>query len=334
MNKLSYFIFFIFLLSCTNNSTTEKYQQKRDNIINIKNKIKEINVESVLIGGRTRLSTINNYLIIRDYKSFDNLIHIFDKSNFKYIASCIHKGEGPNEITNMGHIAIDEDNHNLYITDHGKQKIFSYNIDSILINQSYQPHIKANINIELFPNEYHYINDTLSIGSVIKPTGHSGYDQYVAKWNITTGKIDLMNYSHPEIEKKRICIAISSENKIYAESYYHHDLITICDFNGNLLYNIYGPQWNSKKTNKVLYYSNIVFGKNNIIASSSFGRDNFSKDFYPTSLIIFNKDGDYIKTLETGYKIEDFCYDKDNNRVIMCLNDDIQFAYFELDDLI
>jgi hypothetical protein len=42
----------------------------------------------------------------------------------------------------------------------------------------------------------------------------------------------------------------------------------------------------------------------------------------------------YIQTLETGYRISYFCYDKENNRILMALDDDIQFACLELDGLI
>jgi len=39
--------------------------------------------------------------------------------------------------------------------------------------------------------------------------------------------------------------------------------------------------------------------------------------------------------LEAGYSIADFIYDKDNNRIIMQLNDAyIQFAYLDLDGLL
>jgi hypothetical protein len=45
-------------------------------------------------------------------------------------------------------------------------------------------------------------------------------------------------------------------------------------------------------------------------------------------------EGDYIQTLETGYNISDFCYDKDNNRIIMSLDAEVQFAYLDLDGLV
>lgn len=35
-----------------------------------------------------------------------------------------------------------------------------------------------------------------------------------------------------------------------------------------------------------------------------------------------------------GYKIQDFCIDKDNHRIIMALVDEIQFAYLDLQQLI
>jgi len=50
--------------------------------------------------------------------------------------------------------------------------------------------------------------------------------------------------------------------------------------------------------------------------------------------LVFDLHGDYLKTLDVGYKIVDFCYDDDNNRIIMNLNDEIQFAYLSLEGLI
>jgi hypothetical protein len=38
---------------------------------------------------------------------------------------------------------------------------------------------------------------------------------------------------------------------------------------------------------------------------------------------VFNMKGDYLKTLVVGRPINYFCYDKDNNRIIMNLDDEI-----------
>lgn len=49
-------------------------------------------------------------------------------------------------------------------------------------------------------------------------------------------------------------------------------------------------------------------------------------------MLIFNLNGDYIKTLDIGYKIVDFCYDIQNDRLVFNFEDMIQFGYIDLDD--
>lgn len=52
-----------------------------------------------------------------------------------------------------------------------------------------------------------------------------------------------------------------------------------------------------------------------------------------TKLIVLDIDGTYIQTIEIGSHLIDFCYDKANNRIIMNLDDEMQFAYLDLDGL-
>ena len=86
MNKIVYlFILTVFCLGCSSNSTTEKYQDKRDHIINVHEQVKEIVIEDVLINNYSWPQIIDKYIFIVDYKSADEFIHIFDKVNFKYI---------------------------------------------------------------------------------------------------------------------------------------------------------------------------------------------------------------------------------------------------------
>lgn len=341
MNKLLYFLLVIICYSCSCNSETEKYQKQRDEVVDVRNGIKEIKVDDILINGNSQLYLLNNYLIISDPNSNDKLIHIFDKQNFSYIISAGNRGEGPNEITTMGHIGVDEIHRKFYVNDHGKQLIFSFDMDSVLTNSNYMPELKMKMDANLFPDKYQYINDTLCVGLIIKPIGNSDFKPTVSKWNMITGEIKPMTYEHPEIEKKRICFAESIEHGIYVECYHYYDLMTICGLDGSLKCNIYGPHWDNRISNKILYYTDIVFCGNKILVSYS-GEDTFSenqnggvKSNSPTKFILFDIDGNYIKTLETRYGISDFCYDKDNNRLVMSLDDgDLQFAYLELDGII
>jgi hypothetical protein len=330
-NRLFYLLLIATCWSCTN-STTEKHQGKRDKVINVREKMKEIEMEDVLISSSNALYLIDDYLIISDYKAPDESIHLFDKTSFSHVTSTAYRGQGPGEIANMGHIGIDEANRRFYVNDHGKYRIFSYELDSVLANPSCMPKEKMKMNERKFPSSYQYVNDTLSIGLIIEPTGISGFKQSVARWNMDTGEIIPMKYKHPEIEKKRISFAASVEHGIYVECYSHHDLMTICTLEGELKYNIYGRSWNNLKSNKVYHYGKVVFCNNRILATYS-GRDNFSKEYLPTEFLVFDINGDYIQTLETGYKITDFLYEKENNRIIIAMNDDIQFAYLDLDEI-
>ncbi|MDR2916481.1 MAG: 6-bladed beta-propeller [Tannerella sp.] len=321
---------------CKNSSDTERYQNKRNNILFVKEYIKEIEIEDVLIGQFARLYTINNYLLISDGRSIDKLIHIFNKNNYNYVTSIIDRGQGANEIASIGFIGINEANNKIYVTDYGKQTIFDLCMDSVITNPRYIPQIKMTLNERQFPDNYQYINDTLLIGRIVEPTGNSGYNHTVAKIKTNTGEIKLMKYKHPKIEKKRICFAASTEHNAYVECYHYHDLMTFYDLDGNFKYNIYGKKWDNKTTNKFGYYEKVLFCNDKIIVSYGNGKDRFSnsENGYPTQLLIFSIDGTYIQTLETEYSILDFCYDKDNNRIIMSLDENIQFAYLSLDKII
>lgn len=341
MRKLYFLVTVIMCWSCSDISQTEIYQKERDNVVNVKDKVKEIKIEDVLIGGISRLRLMKDYLIILDVRSDDKLIHIFNKNNFDYILSTAPKGEGPNEITNIGHISIDEEHNKFYVSDHGKQKIFSYDLDSVLTDSLYTPTVKFRMNEMEFPSRYQYINDTLCIGLIIKPIGNADFTPTVAKWNMATGDIRLMKYKHPEIEKKRIAFAASIEHNIYVECYNYHDLMTICSLDGKLKYNIYGPHWDNRKSNKISYYREPEFCDDKILVPYS-GNDTFSKEIngaiksnLPTKILIFDINGNYIQTLETGYGISDFCYDEKNKRLIMSLDDEnLQFAYLDINGLI
>lgn len=337
MNKILCFVLLIvFCWGCSSNSTTEKHQGKRNNIINVRDRIKEIVMEDLLINNYSRVQIVDNYLFIKDYKAVDELIHIFDKSNFKYVTSTGLKGQGPGEIANIGNIAEDKVNRKFYVSDHGKNKIFSYDQDSAITDPAYLPIEKMRMDEQSFPSDYIYINDTLSIGVIIEPIGSNNFKPVIGKFNMKTGEIKLMNYTtHPDVKKKRISFGISMEHGIYVESYALHDLMTICNLDGDLKYNIYGPNWDTE-THGIDHYGAVEFCNDRIVALYS-GEKSFTKNrkaIYPTKFIISDFEGNYLKTLETGYQIVGFCYDKDNHRIIMSMDDDIQFAYLDLGELL
>jgi len=333
MKNSLYLFIIIVCCGCTNNSGTEKYQSKRNNIINVKEKLTEIVIDDVLIGRVAHTHTIEDYLIITNPYSFDEMICIFDKNNFNYITGTTIKGQGPGEIANMGHLVTDEVNRMFYVSDHGKQVIFAYHLDSVLTNPKYMPEIKMKMDNTIFPNEYRYFSDTLCIGSVVIPIGNSDFKQAVAKWNMTTGDIKQMKYNNLNIDKKHITFAVSQEYGIYVECFHRYDLMTICNLDGELKYNIYGPNWSKNERVPTRHYGRVIFCNNTIWATYS-GENYHTDKSNQSKFFVFDINGNYIKTVEIGYEINNICFDKENNRIIMNLNSEMQFAYLDITGLI
>jgi hypothetical protein len=313
MNKLLYLLIIAALGWSCSDSTTEKYQSNRNKVVNVHDKLVEFNKEEVLFGVHARLCMTKDYLIITDSRPFDKLIHLFDKKSFSHVTGFADAGQGPGDIATLGDIGVDNINRILFVTDHGKQSIFAYPLDSILANPLYIPEVKIKMDERKFPGEYKYINDTLCIGKIITPVGDSSFAEFIAKWNITTGEITPMKYEHPDIShlyKKRICFDVSIKDSIYVECYKYLNLMTICSLNGELKYNIYGRNWNGNGiTNRISHYYDVIICNDRIFASYS-GGGTYSEEYYPTKFFVFDLTGEYIQTVETGYRMMDVCFDK------------------------
>jgi hypothetical protein len=277
---------------------------------------------------------MDDYLIIQEFKSFDKLIHLFDRNSFEYITGIANRGQGPNEIANMGHIAVDEARRKFYVNDHGKNRIFSYDLNSVLSNPSYVPEVKMKMDETIFPDNYQIVNDSISICKIIQPIGTNNFKPTVGKMNMLTGDIELMPYENPKITgRKRSNVVASTEHGIYVEYHYNHDLMTVCNLDGDLIRNIYGPDWNEDIKPNFDHYGKVVFCGDRIYATYR-GEDILNEkgqSIQPSKLFVFDIIGDYIQTLETGLHISDFCYDERNDRIILSLDDEMQFGYLELD---
>ena len=271
----------------------------------------------------------------------DQLIHIFDKNTFSYITSIGERGVGPGEITNMGKIVSNPKENAFYVIDYGRQKILSFSMDSVLNNPFYKPKEKAVMKESEFPSNFQYLNDTLSFSLFIKRLENGDYKPVAAKWNMKTGKVDFMNYTgHPQIRRKRVSFASSAKYGVYVETYWYHDLISLCSLDGNLKYNLYGAKRNDRNSNENGYFEGtVIFCGNKIVANYLGGRrlvetKSGLKANYPEKLLIFDLEGNHLSTLDLKYPILSFCYDEDNNRIILNLDNEIQFAYLDLDGLI
>ena len=102
----------------------------------------------------------------------------------------------------------------------------------------------------------------------------------------------------------------------------------------------YGSKWNDIRQNTFSFFGKSAFCKDKIVAIYEEGNNRIIENEgrrgnYPSNFVVFDIHGNYIQTLETGYsQILRFCYDNENNRIIMIMNDMIQFAYLDLDGIV
>lgn len=330
MRKVIGWVVLLLLGACTSPQESEKHQGSRDKVVDVKDKITEVDTgEDVLIGRRSRACYSKDYLVIMDYEAWDGVIHLFDKKNFRHIASTGSKGLGPYELTNMGHLSIDEARRKIYISDYGKNKVFSYDMDSVIaMPESYRHQVKATIQNAQFPSDAIYVNDTLNYGRVIQPTSVSTFDQMIGKWNMLTGEIEIIGEKHPETHKKRSLLDVSMEKGMIVEAYYNYDLMAIMDLDGRVKCYVYGPDWTTKG---LATFGDVMITPRHILATYSgdeWAKGNIEK------IHVFDLEGNYQKTLDVGYKIVDCVYDQTHHRLFMVFNDEIQFGYLDLEGII
>ena len=291
--------------------------------------------EKTILGGRSRSYIVNDYLLFEDTQSHDTTYYIFNKNTFQYIKNVGVRGQGPYEVTNPARMAVDEKNNRFLVPDIGKQKILSFQIDSAISIPHYLPAYGATFGEMEFPDRMIYFSDSLClIRMITKPsTPREFAKQSIVFWNMKTGEMSVLPYSHPEVKRKRVVFNASMEDNVIVEAYRHHDLITIHDFNGNFKCNIYGSHWDNATENDMIYFTNVMIDRGKIFISYAGGK-NWTDEQWATKIMVFDTDGNYISTLDVGYKIIHCSLDKENQRIIFTLDGDMLFAYLDLKDLV
>ncbi len=325
------------MLGCSN-SDVENHYNAKDNVIDVRDKLQPIDFGEVYMSLWATPYILNNYLIFKDSRSYDNLIRIFDKNTFEYYTSTGERGQGPAEIANMGEIFTVDETNTFYVIDHGHNYILSFPMDSVLNNPHYYPRPKTNIEAKEFPMQFKYASDTLSYALFWHILNTGDYKPVVGRFNLQTGEHDLMEYKgHPEIERKRVYFDASIKHNVYVEGYWHHDLLTICSLDGELKHVVYGSKWDNTTTNVDGYFNKEIMICGDKIISTYLGRNRFKTErttYDPTKLIIFDLEGNYMATLETEINLTQFTYDEEHNRLIIAADDEMQFSYLDLDGII
>ena len=71
------------------------------------------------------------------------------------------------------------------------------------------------------------------------------------------------------------------------------------------------------------------------IVTAYSGKHRQEKDGFTASLLlVFDLEGNYLKTLDVGRPVVRLCYDDHNKRLLLSMNDEMQFGYLPLDELL
>ena len=331
----------ILLLGCNNvdSDKSKTFTETLEKTINVKDKITDIKTD--LLFKYCSMTISDSILIVNELTPTGAKgIHFFNKNNLKYITSTGFVGKGPGEIARLGESTINFNSKVIWVDDYAKMVSWKFPIDSILSNESFIPTEKLKMDKDLFQVKYAFINDSIAIGRSVIPTSYHSMDIATTKRNIYDSKIEKYGYHHPDLKGRESysSFELSNKNEVYTICFTFVDLMTICDLEGNLKYNIYGSQWSPKETKGIQFYGEVKTYKNYIIASYIGGKhvvtaaDGGRVHNSPSKLLVFDIDGNYVKTIEVGHEFSEFCIDEDNNRVIAYFDNRINpLGYFSLD---
>ncbi len=329
-------VIFLLVSGCRPDST-EIYYAKQDNTVSVKDKI--IDIDPQVIFGYALLDIADSILIIHDMDAkAGKSIHIFNKNTFSYLSGTGTIGRGPSEIASPGRIGINHKDKILWVQDMGNKVMWKFPIDSILKNPDFKPTYKIDLSYDSFLERFELLNDSIAIGKAVQ-IKNAHWTMAMSKLNFNTNEIEKFGYEHPEAidRKSNSMFALSAAHNRYVNCYTLCDLLTICDMDGNLRYNVYGPGGMENEGLSYSYYNGVQIVDKYIIASyiGDIGVIDHHGTLVgnsPSKFVIYNLDGQYLKTIEIGYKFSSFCIDKENSRIILYFFDRYpELGYFEYD---
>lgn len=351
-NLLVIFFLLIFLIispGCKKeNSLYEKHPDFSKNVIDVSQEVKELKTDLLL--GQSMLKITGNYLLVCDIFSLDEGFHFYNKKTLKYVGSGGRKGQGPGEIISYNNVEIipnEIDDNTFFVFDYSQITLYKYHIDSLLHNKQYLPYKVIDFRIKSILNNFSVINDSIFIGIGSYTTSNSSFIDGIVKLNINTNTMEEFGYQHPKIKEfggrsTHSFFGGSKDKNRYVQGYYNYDLITICDIDGNLVSNVYGTQWKGEKEMK---FKNSYFGKiglyHKYIVVNYTGHNRLVIDehkrpsaAFPKKFLIFDLEGNYLKTLDIGEEIRFFCLDEENNRLFLSPINRNGLSYLDLNGLL
>ncbi len=348
MKKKSFIflVFVIFVISCNNKSnTTEEYPDFSKNIVDVSKKLVPIKTEVLL--GPGKVKNVGGCLLFKDeYGDAGKGFVFFDKKTLKHIGYGGKKGQGPGELINYKNVRIipnEQDTGSFFAFDYSRLFLYKYRIDSLLNDESYLPQKILSRSVSEVLGNAVQLNDSIFLGMSLYATSSSSFMQRIVKFNTKSEKTEPFGYLNPQIEKlgKRnthSAFAISLKKSVYIQAFFNQDLITFCDKEGKLICNVYGKLWKNENVNKLSCYSSTVemtskyvFAGYKGVARLVLDKHKRPRGTFPKKIRIFDLQGNYLKTLDFGEELRNFCVDEETNRIFVSFLDrDEPLGYLDL----
>ncbi len=319
------------LVSCGGESHTEKYQTTRDNIIDVSEELVEVDLGKDMLLGQGCVTIVGDYLLVSDYTSKKELLHILDRTSFDHIWSGLRRGRGRGEVQWLTKISADEERGCFFTI--GRGNAVAYNVDSLMNMRDYTP---TNYGSTRFSDDsfdgtrsvgsIEYINDTLSFSSLISiPKDErisfrdgiikiKGGSLQTTAFNTSKGGVNIVGRSYPDDVEPFFCGTGSLRHNLIVEGHQSKDLLSLHDLEGNLICNVFGPDRES--LDEKIGFKSIHIIEDQIFATYS-GRNVDEPKMEPECITIFDINGEYLKTLDFGVGIFNYTYDKKRDRLIL-----------------
>lgn len=320
--------------ACNSNTqgVTERHEGKRDNVtevscmISIDSKLPEMHAI-------TALHMIGDTLILRDTKARNLVFTAYNIRLDSVIGQFGKFGNGPGEIANFGAVFYDPITQNLYGANANQGKIVGFHLPEAIGNANYDSFEKCRMDFQNGNNAIlspHFINDSTIICNVYIPDKEThGIISRIGKLNLLECKVDIIDSTKVLAKSRCLTVVAPDKNKIFSFDR-NHDIIKIYNLEGKPLSYIYGPDFEEEPPRGKRYFSDAVICGDKILVTYSGEKSRNSEK----NILIFDLDGNYLKTLKLPYSIIDLAYHPGTDRLYLNTDGETQFGYINLQEVL
>ena len=286
-----------------------------------------------LLHAFVKMTILGDTLIINDSQSRNHQFYAYNVVTGRYLGAFGKYGVGPGEIANFGLIGIATDSGTLYGVDYNQWKVYGFDIAKALSDSTYQPFKK----VDFYKGDGTrpiirsiYLNDSTVYCAVLVPShDYRKIGYHLGRFNLLTGRSELLDSINPDEHSGILCKHPDKDELI--EFSIEFDRIRFFDFNGNLKRMVYGPDYKDYQKKASYYESTPTIVGDNIYIVYANGGD-FRDPDVGHQIIVMDLEGNYIKSIDVGIRINAITYHPETRRMYVATWDEPQFGYFEIDD--